>query len=172
MISGEITPTKHSMNIVGNGVSVVGTYSIDVQGEGLGLGDHVFYIEARDSLGYTGPVTAASFEVLPPPNGPVDIFLLIDSTSSFLDDIDAVKADVPDTIDAILDLNADTQFGLGIFRDFYDAQEEWGEPNDLPYERLSVITPQVDDIKTLISNLAPSGGVSSSTAYPFHCGKR
>lgn len=159
------------MNIVGSGVSVVGTYSIDVQGEELGLGEHTFYIEALDSAGYIGPVTAASFQVLPPPTGPVDIFLLIDSTGSFLDDIDDVKDDVPATIDEILALNPDTQFGLGIFRDFYDANESWGDIGDLPYERLSKITDNAQQIKDFIAALSPSGGVSSTNGHLFRRSK-
>lgn len=146
------------MAIDGSGVSVDGTYSIDIQEEGLGLGEHTFYIEAVDYDGYAGPVTAISFTVLPPPNGPVDIFLLIDSTSSFLDDIGDVQDSVPDVIDEILALNPDTQFGLGIFRDF--AVDPWGQVGDEPYERLSEITDDISSIKNLIANIMPSGGVS------------
>src|SRR5689334_25017332 len=51
-------------------------------------------------------------------NFPTDVYMLVDLTGSFLDDLPNFKAEAPNLISNLQTANPDTRFGLGMFKDY------------------------------------------------------
>lgn len=150
-------PICRSMDI-GSGVTVAATFAAGIEDLGLAVGKHTLYIEGKDSLGYKGPVTAVDFEIEPFPSGPVDVFILIDTSGSFFDDLPDVQSTLPGVLSNIQALNPNTHFGLGTFEDFPEAP--WGNAaaGDQPFRLNRPITADLGLVNTAIAGLTTGDG--------------
>jgi len=84
---------------------------------------------------------------------PVDVYILVDLSGSFIDDLDNFKVEAPAMIDTLTGKNPNTQFGLGRFEDYpiYPfGLAAWG---DSAYTQVLDLTPDAENVKATIDDL-------------------
>ena len=84
----------------------------------------------------------------------VDIYFLVDLSSSFLDDLPIFKARAPDIVATLRASNPNTRFGLARFEDYPIRPFGSAAAGDKAYEQLSDLTLDADAILSLIAGLA------------------
>ena len=88
--------------------------------------------------------------------GKADIFISMDTTGSFNEEIEAVQAALTNTIiPGIQKVIPDAAFGVGRFEDM--PVKPFGSEGDTPYELLQPITETTKDIETALGLLQPTG---------------
>ncbi len=86
-----------------------------------------------------------------------DVFISMDTTGSFGEEIDAVNSALSDTIvPGIEEIIDDVAFGVGRFEDM--PLDPYGLSDDLPYELLQSVTTDLDKVQEGLSELKPTGG--------------
>jgi hypothetical protein len=95
--------------------------------------------------------------------GAIDLFILVDTTDSFSDDLPIFKAQAPNIIASIQAMNPNVRFGLGRFDDY--PISPFGDPGDVAYERLVDLTFETAElgfpVQTAINSLATNSGADS-----------
>lgn len=86
----------------------------------------------------------------------VDVFILVDLTGSFRDDLPNFQSQAPTIIDQMISLNPNTRFGLGSFRDYPIGS--FGDPGDWAYRLMADLTFDASAVKSAISGLVADGG--------------
>jgi hypothetical protein len=92
----------------------------------------------------------------------VDVFMLVDLTGSFYDDLPAFKAQAPDLIATLKSQYPDIRFGLGKFEDYPIwpfGNAAWG---DKAYQRLVDLTFDANAVLNTIAGLYTRDGVDGS----------
>ena len=87
------------------------------------------------------------------PLGPVDIYFLVDLSSSFADDLSVFKAQAPEIISSLKASNSNIKFGLGKFEDYPIPPFGSASAGDKAYERLVDLTFDTDLVLSTISGL-------------------
>jgi hypothetical protein len=88
--------------------------------------------------------------------GAIDLFLVVDLSQSFEDDLPIFKAQAPDIIARIRTMNPNTRFGLASFRDY--PIPPFGDPGDYAYQRHSDLTFEAQPILDAIAGLSTANG--------------
>jgi murein DD-endopeptidase MepM/ murein hydrolase activator NlpD len=86
----------------------------------------------------------------------VDVFMLVDLTGSFYDDLPKFKTQAPDLIATLQSSHTDIRFGLGIFRDY--PISPFGGSSDKAYEQLVNLTTDDAAVLSIIAGLSAYGG--------------
>ena len=98
----------------------------------------------------------------------VDVFMLVDLTGSFANDLPVFKAQAPDIISTLKASNANTQFGLAKFEDYPISPFGDAGCGDKAYERLVDLTldaaPILDAINGLFTRCGADGPESQLPA--------
>lgn len=89
----------------------------------------------------------------PPAAGALDVFLLVDLSGSFWDDLPVFKAQAPDIISSLRASNPDSRFGLAKFEDYPIPPFGSAAAGDKAYERLVDLTFDTDLVLDTISGL-------------------
>jgi hypothetical protein len=99
----------------------------------------------------TGPYTSCGRLIQT--GAPVDVFLLVDLSGSFTDDLPVFKAQAPGIISSLTSSNPNTRFGIGKFEDY--PISPFGTPScgDKAYERLVDLTFNKDLVLNTIQGL-------------------
>jgi len=84
---------------------------------------------------------------------PVDVYLIVDLTGSFADDLPVFKAQAPGIISALKASNPNTRFGLGKFEDYPIDPFGSADHGDKAYERLVDLTFDTDLVLNTIDGL-------------------
>lgn len=87
---------------------------------------------------------------------PIDVYLIVDLSGSFADDLPAFKNQAPSLINAFLSTFPNVRIGLGSFRDYPIGS--FGDPGDWAYRRMVDLTSNVTLVLNTISNLQADGG--------------
>lgn len=89
---------------------------------------------------------------------PTDIFILVDTSGSFFDDLPNFKAQVPTIISTLKASNPNTRFGLGSFEDY--PIMPFGDPGsgDVAYRRNIDLTFDTAAVEAVISGLFTRSG--------------
>lgn len=86
--------------------------------------------------------------------GAIDLFILVDTSGSFTDDLPIFKAQAPNIITSIQSMNPNVRFGLGRFDDY--PIPPFGDAGDVAYTRLVDLTfdtaEVIDEIRDLETN--------------------
>jgi serine protease len=90
--------------------------------------------------------------------GAVDLFLLVDLSNSFSDDLPVFKAQAPGIIDRLKTLNPNVRFGLGRFEDYPIDPFGSAASGDEAYARVTDLTFDTEAVKTLIAGLTTKYG--------------
>lgn len=85
---------------------------------------------------------------------PIDVYLLVDLTGSFLDDLPRFKEEAPKLITNLKAAHSDIRFGLGKFQDYPINPFGSAELGDVAYERLLNLGSDTDLLLETIRNLA------------------
>jgi hypothetical protein len=87
--------------------------------------------------------------------GPVDIFMIVDQSGSFADDLAVFKAQATGIISTIKSSNSDVRFGLAKFEDYPIAPFGQTDParGDTAYQRLVDLTSDSDAVVNAIAGL-------------------
>lgn len=111
-------------------------------------------IDKNDNLLGTGMwgTRIASFR-FPDCEAPLDLFMLVDVSGSFWNDIDQFKKDAPDVIDSIRNEISDSKFGLGKFMDYPIDPFGRDDLGDKAYIRVLDLNKDADLVKTTIKEL-------------------
>jgi hypothetical protein len=88
--------------------------------------------------------------------GGIDLFILVDTSTSFFNDLPIFKAQAPDIIANIQSMNPNVRFGLGHFEDY--PIDPFGESNDVAYARLVDLTFDTAAVLTAIAGLSTKSG--------------
>ena len=83
----------------------------------------------------------------------VDVFMLVDLTGSFYDDLPAFKSQAPDLMATLKSSYPDIRFGLGKFEDYPISPFGDSGSGDKAYERLIDLTSDVDTVLSIIAGL-------------------
>lgn len=89
----------------------------------------------------------------PPAAGALDVFLLVDLSGSFWDDLPVFKTQAPDIISSLRASNPDSRFGLAKFEDYPIPPFGSAAAGDKAYERLVDLTFDTDVVLDTISAL-------------------
>jgi hypothetical protein len=92
------------------------------------------------------------------PEVKLDVFMLVDLTGSFSDDLPAFKAQAPDLMATLKLQYPDIRFGLGKFEDYPISPFGSASHGDKAYERLIDLTPDTDAVLDIIAGLYTSFG--------------
>ncbi|RME25843.1 MAG: VWA domain-containing protein [Deltaproteobacteria bacterium] len=106
-------------------------------------------------LPYGGPGQSATFDFTTEVRI-ADVFFSMDTTGSFQEEIDNLKASISQVIDGIRAVVPDTGFGIGAFEDF--PVEPFGLVGDMPFELLQRITTDSDAISSGVASLPDAFG--------------
>lgn len=83
----------------------------------------------------------------------IDVFMLVDLTGSFYNDLPVFKAQAPDLIDTLKSSYPDIRFGLGKFEDYPISPFGSASYGDKAYERLVDLTSDADAVLSIIAGL-------------------
>lgn len=86
-------------------------------------------------------------------SSPVDVYLLVDLTSSFADDLPLFKTQAPQIINTLKASNSDIRFGLGKFEDYPISPFGSAASGDKAYERLIDLTANSNQVINAINGL-------------------
>jgi hypothetical protein len=99
--------------------------------------------------------------------GAIDLFLLVDLSSSFSDDLPLFKAQAPGIINAIQTMNPNVRFGLAKFEDYPIPPFGSAAAGDKAYERLVDLTFDTASVLVTIAGLTTrSGGDPPQSQLP------
>ena len=95
---------------------------------------------------------------LPPLPNPLDVFFLVDTSSSMDSTIAGLRAGMQDVVNDLAAAGLDVQFGVGEFKDY--PIPGYGDPQqgDFPYRLDRIIGPPNDELKAALERLESSGG--------------
>lgn len=100
-------------------------------------------------------------------NTPVDVYLLVDLSSSFYDDLPVFKAQAPAIISNLKASYTDIQFGLGRFEDYPISPFGSSAYGDKAYQRVVDLTTESNQVLTAISGLyVRYGNDTPESQYP------
>jgi hypothetical protein len=102
--------------------------------------------------------TAWANSIFTSPGSAVDIYFLVDLSSSFTDDLPIFKAEAPGIISTLLTSFPDTQFGLGSFEDYPIPPFGSASDSDVAYRRNIDLTPITTDVEAVIAGLSTRNG--------------
>jgi subtilisin family serine protease len=85
---------------------------------------------------------------------PIDVYLLVDLTGSFADDLPIFKAQAPAIVSTLLAVNPNTRFGLGRFEDYPISPFGSAADGDGAYERVVDLTFDTTTVLNEISGLS------------------
>ncbi|MBN1961534.1 MAG: hypothetical protein JW841_11355 [Deltaproteobacteria bacterium] len=117
-----------------------------------------------DSPAYnTGNTISVQFEVsvLPPdptPSTPVDVFIVLDLTGSYRDNLPTFQTEMPQIIDEMQATYGNIRFGIASFQDYPIDNFGSAGAGDKAYERLMDLTYDLDGVKTTIAGLTTRSG--------------
>jgi len=98
---------------------------------------------------------------------PVDVYMLVDLSSSFADDLPRFKSQAPNVISSLTASNPNTHFGLGRFEDYPIPPFGGANWEDKAYERLVDLTSDTDLVLDTIAGLSTRwGGDSLESQLP------
>ena len=156
----------------GNGVVDAGESSpTSSDTDGDGTPDIVEVTAGSDPADPSVTISAGDFYFILPYEGPgdqgdldfttvvqkADVFISMDTTGSFGEEIDAVQTALEQTIvPGIAAVIPDAAFGVGRFEDLPFG--DFGLADDLPFELLQAITTTIPDVVTGLTALSPTGG--------------
>jgi hypothetical protein len=111
------------------------------------------YVNSAEWFNHQVELTPPS-ECARPGGNLVDVFLLVDLSSSFADDLPVFKSQAQLVISVLKALNSNTRFGLGKFEDY--PIPPFGDPGagDKAYERLVDLTFDTDHVLATIAGLS------------------
>ena len=92
---------------------------------------------------------------LPPRPGPLDVYFLMDTTSSMEPSIDGMRESIQDIVDVLAGSGLDVHMGLGSFR---DVDPQLGDRAGYVYRREAPIGPPGDALARGLEQLAVGGG--------------
>ncbi len=92
------------------------------------------------------------------PSSPVDVYMLVDLTDSFSDDLPNFKIQAPTIVSNLKAVNPNSRFGLGKFEDYPVLPFGDAGSGDKAYERLVDLTYDADSVLTAISGLFTRSG--------------
>jgi hypothetical protein len=92
----------------------------------------------------------------PATEGAIDLFMLVDLSSSYADDLSNFQAQARGIISALKASNADFRVGLGRFEDY--PIPPFGSAGDKAYERVVDLTSDTDLVLNAIANLSIRSG--------------
>lgn len=112
-------------------------------------------------------VTNGGYECDVPSAPAVDVFLLVDLSGSFSDDLPIFKAQAPGVISTLKSANPNIRFGLGKYEDYPISPFGCAACGDKAYERIVDLTFDTDDVLNAISGLfTRSGGDGPQSQLP------
>ncbi|MDH3284567.1 MAG: S8 family serine peptidase [Acidobacteriota bacterium] len=88
--------------------------------------------------------------------GAIDLFILVDTSSSFSDDLPIFQAQAPNIISSIQSMNPNVRFGLGRFDDY--PISPFGDAGDVAYARLVDLTFDTAAVIGAIGGLTTNSG--------------
>lgn len=91
--------------------------------------------------------------------GAIDLFILVDTSSSFTDDLPIFQAQAPNIITNIQSMNPNVRFGLGRFDDY--PIPPFGDPGDVAYTRLVDLTFDTAAVMDAIADLTTHSGADN-----------
>lgn len=112
-------------------------------------------VNTTENIGPRPDLKAAVAELT---EGDVDLFFLVDLSSSFWDDLPVFKAQAPGIIDSIKEANPNVRFGLGRFEDYPISPFGGAAEGDVAYARILDLTFDSDTVKTTIAGLTTRWG--------------
>jgi hypothetical protein len=89
---------------------------------------------------------------------PLDVFFIVDTSSSMESTIAGLRAGMRDIIAELNKSSLDVQFGVGEFKDYPIPGFGSAEQGDVPYRLLRAIGPPDDTLVTALEQLRSSGG--------------
>ena len=95
---------------------------------------------------------------LPPLPNPLDVFFLVDTSSSMDSTIAGLRVGMQEIIDDLAESGLDVQFGVGEFKDYPIPGYGDTQAGDFPYRLNRVIGPPDDQLKAALERLESSGG--------------
>jgi hypothetical protein len=93
--------------------------------------------------------------------GALDLFLLVDLSGSFADDLPVFQAQAPGIIDSLKTLNPNVRFGLGRFEDYPISPFGSAADSDQAYARVTDLTFDTEAVKTVVSSLTTKNGADA-----------
>jgi hypothetical protein len=108
-----------------------------------------------ENIGPRPDLKAAVAELI---EGDVDLFFLVDLSSSFADDLPVFQAQAPGIIDSIKEANPNVRFGLGRFEDYPISPFGSSSAGDVAYARILDLTFDSESVKTTIAGLTTRSG--------------
>jgi len=93
--------------------------------------------------------------------GPLDIFIIVDLSGSFIDDLAEFKTQASGIISSLTASNPDTKFGLARFEDYPIAPYGSATLGDSAYTRVSDLTTDTATLLTTISGLSAVSGAGA-----------
>ena len=101
---------------------------------------------------YTNPIW------INPVDPQLDVYMLVDLTGSFADDLPIFKAQAPNMISNLKASNPGTRFGLGKFEDYPILPFGYAGSGDKAYERIIDLTSDTNAVLSCISSLFTRNG--------------
>ncbi|MBW3594518.1 MAG: hypothetical protein KY391_02980 [Actinobacteria bacterium] len=95
---------------------------------------------------------------LPPLPNPLDVFFLVDTSSSMDSTIAGLRVGMQDIIEDLAGAGLDVQFGVGEFKDYPIPGYGDAQAGDFPYRLNRVIGPVDAQLKAALERLESSGG--------------
>jgi len=95
---------------------------------------------------------------LPPLPNPLDVFFLVDTSSSMDSTISGLRVGMQDIINQLAGAGLDVQFGVGEFKDYPVPGYGDAQAGDFPYRLNRAIGPADDQLKEALERLQSSGG--------------
>jgi hypothetical protein len=150
-----------------NGASINVGDPLGIQGDiGPGVtGEHV-HLEVRSgsqTSGSNGALSSLNPEIYVPQyfnnsSSQVDVFMLVDLSGSFSDDLPVFKTQAPGLMTDLKASNPDIRFGLGKFEDYPISPFGEASLGDKAYEKLIDLTSNTDDVLNVIQSLYTRSG--------------
>jgi GH25 family lysozyme M1 (1,4-beta-N-acetylmuramidase) len=107
---------------------------------------------------FNGDRASLEEELLITGASPLDVYILVDLTSSFNDDLPIFKVEAPNMILRLSASNIGSRFGLGRFEDYPISPFGGAASGDKAYERLVDLTFDTDAVLSCISGLSTRWG--------------
>src|SRR5262249_50454356 len=95
------------------------------------------------------------------PLGAVDVFIIVDLSGSFIDDLPVFQAQAPAVIQHLINTNPGVHFGLGAFQDYPIAPFGDASLGDRAYYRVVDLTADSSQVLSAIAGLSATPGAGS-----------